>query len=256
MRRVLLVLGIVAVLASCSAHSQAPGPTPMDRGFVSTNVQGAPIPGGGPLELNFADGRLAATAGCNRATAAVDLSGGTIAIGELATTMMACPSERAGADEWMASLLRARPSWTVDRYTLTITSGDRVVTLLDRTVANPDRPLLGTDWVVHSLVDPTAVRTSAALERAAPWLRLEASDSVTGSTGCNNFAGPAAVTRGAPTTIEFGALAITRRACDPEVADIERFVLGVLSDTVQATVYANELRLHKTDGTGLILTAR
>ncbi|MFZ2178437.1 MAG: META domain-containing protein, partial [Rhodococcus sp. (in: high G+C Gram-positive bacteria)] len=125
-----------------------------------------------------------------------------------------------------------------------------------REVADPDRPLVGTTWVVHSLVTPNAVSTSAALERAAPHLRLDPDGTAAGSTGCNNFTGPATISESnGRTTIEFGPLATTRRACEPDLAEVERAVLAVLSGTVEATVDASELRLHKPDGTGLLLRA-
>lgn len=245
----------VAVLAFVACAAAPAGPTPMGREFVSTDVSGT-IPGGGPLELGFTDGRVNTYAGCNRGAASVDLSGGTLVTGELAMTMMACPGDRAGADEWMATLLRAQPGWTLDGETLTLRTADQVVTLLDRRVAAPDRPLLGTTWVVHSLLTPGAVSTTGALDRAAPHLRLDPNGTAAGSTGCNNFTGPATVSESRDRTrIEFGPLATTRRACEPDLAEVERAVLAVLSGTVEATVDGSELRLHKPDGTGALLRA-
>lgn len=257
MRTLLLVLGLAAVTAACASQADAPDdPTPMGHRYVSTEVQGPPIPGGGPLELAFADGRVSGTAGCNQATATVDLADGVLATGEVATTMMACIGERAGADQWMSNLLTARPSWVLADTTLTLAAGEQIVTMLDRTVANPDRSLVGTNWIVRSMVTADAVSTSAALEEAKPSLLLDANNTATGSTGCNRYNGPATVTDAeGRTTIEFGALATTRMACSPEITEVETFVTGVLSGTAEASIDADELRLTKPDGSGLILTA-
>ena len=257
MRTLLLVLALAVTTAACASQADAPPePTPMGHRYVSTEVTGIPIPGGGPLELAFHDGRVSGTAGCNRATATVDLSGGTLKTGEIATTMMACIGDRATADEWMGNLLRSEPKWSLADDTLTLTSSDQVVTMLDRAVANPDRPLVGTNWIVRSMVTADAVSTSAALEQAKPSLLLDANNTATGSTGCNRFTGPATVTEAeGRTTIEFGPLATTRMACAPEIAEVETFVTGVLAGTVEASIDADELRLTKADGSGLVLNA-
>lgn len=257
MRKIALTLLLAAlVLTACSSDTEA-GPTPMGREFVSTEVQGASIPGGGPLELGFADDRITAYAGCNRATATVDLSDGKVVTGELASTMMACLGERGDADAWVAALLGAQPDWTLDGDTLTLRSGAQVVTLLDRTVADPDRPLVGTNWIVQSTIAADAITTSAALERAGAHLLLDPKGTVSGNTGCNNFNGPATVSESdSATTIVFGPLATTRMACEPDLAEVEQAVLAVLSGTVEATVDADELRLKKSDGTGLVLRAQ
>ncbi len=244
------------MLAACSSADPAE-PTPMARAFVSTAVQGTPIPGGGPLEVGFADEQISAYAGCNRASGPVDLSDGKLVTGDLATTMMACPGDRSGADAWVATLLNAQPAWALSGDTLTLRSGDQVISLLDREVANPNRPLIGTTWVVQSTIASDAITTSVALERAAATLLLDPDGTVTGSTGCNNFNGPATVSESdTGNTIEFGPLATTRRACEPDLAEVEHAVLGVLSGTVDATVDADQLRLKKSDGTGLVLRAQ
>ena len=60
--------------------------------FTSTSVDGAAIPGGGPLMLTFPEpGRVSLTAGCNRHIGPVTVDKTTLTIGELASTMMACP---------------------------------------------------------------------------------------------------------------------------------------------------------------------
>ncbi|MFC7447414.1 META domain-containing protein [Rhodococcus daqingensis] len=245
-----------AFLTACSAES-ASTPSGADlqgRTFISTEVEGTPIPGGGPLTVEFAQpDRISMTAGCNRGNSTVDLSDGKMVTGPIATTMMACVGDTAGADEWMTSLFEAGPAWTLTGETLTLTTGDTAVTLVDKKVATPDRPITGTTWVVDQLIGPTAVTTSVALETAAPNLLIGEDGSVTGSAGCNRITGTAQV---AGDKVTFGPLATTRMACEPEVAEVERAVLNVLNGETTFTVDADRARVMQADGDGLGLRAR
>jgi len=132
--RVIALLGLSSLLFSCGLGESDPSPAdPTGRRYVSTEVGGRPIPGGGPLVLSFpARERLAATAGCNRLTGTVDLSGGTIRAGALASTPMSCPPRLDGADDWMRTLFAGRPRWTLDGDVLTLTTGAATVTLTER----------------------------------------------------------------------------------------------------------------------------
>lgn len=60
-----------------------------------------------------------------------------------------------------------------------------------------------------------------------PWFRLAPADGrVEGSTGCNTFTGPY---RAGGSTVTFGPLAVTRRACtDPAVSQVESRMLEAM----------------------------
>ena len=260
---VLAALALTVVATACGndegadATTSATDPAALTgRTFVSTEVTGTPIPGDGPLVVEFPEaGRIAATAGCNRSVGAVDLADGVLRADRLASTLMSCPPPIDGADTWLSDLFAAQPRWHLDGDVLTLDGGDVSVSLLDRTVADPDRPVVGTQWVLTELVTATAVSTSRVLEKAAPTLTVAADGTVSGSTGCNRFTGNAAV---GDTALTFGPLATTRAACpDPELADIESAVLAVLSGEVRYTVEGAQMRLTAADGvTGLGYTAR
>ncbi len=259
--RVLVLMSLTVAAAACgtdSAETNEPA-SPDDligRTFVSTDVTGTPIPGDGPLTVEFPEpGRIAATAGCNRFVGSVDLADGSIAAPALASTMMACPPPRDGADQWLSTLFDAQPQWTLDGDVLVLTGAGTTVTLGDKKVVDPDRPVTGTEWTVTTLRTPDAVTSSLTLETAAPTLILADDGTVSGSTGCNRFSGPAEVGDG---TITFGALATTLAACiDPETTEIERHILGVLAGETTYVVDGPTMTLTAEDGTnGLGLTAR
>ncbi|KAF0965415.1 META domain-containing protein [Rhodococcus sp. T7] len=255
MRTTAAVLGLLtfASLTACGGDAQTEAQDPTGRTFVSTSVEGDPIPGGGPLVLGFTDpGRLSVDAGCNQGSADVDLSDGRIVTGPLAMTLMACPGEAAGADAWAAALLDAQPDWTLGGDTLTLTTPTASVTLTDEKVVRPDLPVVGTTWTVTALISPDAVTTTAALERTAPQLLIAGDGSASGFTGCNRMTGTADVR---PSSITFGSWTTTRMACPPDESEVESAVLAALTGETGYTVRSDTLRLVNGAGTGLELRA-
>lgn len=248
-----IVVAAAAALTGCGQSGSSPV-TPAGRTFVSTDVEGTTIPGGGPLTLDFTDdGRVSVNAGCNTGSGTVDFANHTMTVGPLAMTLMACPGEAATADAWVTAFLEESPSWKVAGDDLILSTDTATVTMTDRAVLEPDRPIIGTTWTVSSLISPDAVSTSTALEQSVPRLSIAEDGAVTGNAGCNRINGTADVHE---STIVFGPLATTRMACPDEVAEVERAVLHVLDGEVQAVVDSDTLRLTKPDGYGLELTAR
>ncbi|OMC00020.1 heat-shock protein HslJ [Mycobacterium sp. NS-7484] len=252
--RLWLIALTVLVVAGCSNgaadnHADLNGHT-----FVSVQVEGEQIPGGGPLTVGFDGNQISTFAGCNHGSGTADLSDGRITT-QLAMTMMACPPPVGDSDAWVSKFFEARPTWTHSGDDLTLQTDAAKVTLRDKKVVDPDRSLTGTTWRVVSLVSAQAVSTSVALEQSKPTLTIAADGAVSGSTGCNQITGHATVS-GSPAVIEFGPLGVTRKACPPDVDEVEQAVLRVLKGTVQTAIDADELRLTGADGNGLILRAQ
>ena len=256
MRLIPLAPFAVAVLAfvGCSDDAAADDADLTGRTFISVQVEGDQIPGGGPLTVGFDGNRISTYAGCNHGSGTADLSGGRIST-QLAMTMMACPPPVGDSDAWVSKFFDAKPTWSLSGDDLRLHTDTTTVTLRDKKVADPDHPLTGTTWQVTSLVSAQAVTTSVALEQAKPTLTIGDDGAVSGSTGCNRITGRATVS-GSPAVIEFGPLATTRMACAPEVAEVEHAVLRVLKGTVQTSVDADQLTLSGTDGNGLVLRAQ
>ncbi|MCW4354454.1 META domain-containing protein [Hoyosella sp. YIM 151337] len=246
-------LGLTAstVIAGCGNDEMGAAMDELTgRTFLSTEIAGAAIPGGGPLRLEFGeDSRIIANAGCNTASGTARLESGRIITGELAMTLIGCPPETAGADEWLGALFAAEPEWTLEDATLTLRTDNGQVTLVDRTVMDPDRALIGTEWVVDSLIERDAISTSTDLEEARPTLTIDEYGRATGNTGCNNFNATAEIEED---RIIFGPLATTRMACLPGRDEIERAVLQTLSSTtVSVSIEAATLTLMTDAGHGL-----
>lgn len=249
----------LAAMTACAGDSEEPGgepATPMGRTFVSTEVQGPPIPGGGPLKLTFRDDRISGSAGCNTHSGSVVLADHKVAVSDLAGTLMGCPGERRRADEWLVGLLSSTPSWELDDGTLILRNDESTVTMLDQRVVNPDRPLRGTTWTVNALLTPDAHIRSQTIEESKPTLTIAEDGALSGSTGCNDITGQATVTETSDGTEIAFRVATTKRMCPPEVMEVEQAVLRALDGTVQARIESDTLTLRNTNGYGLELRAQ
>ena len=260
MRCIAAALASAVVLLTACGDSEpaadAPAPTtappttvseaPPDldgREFVSTEVTGHELVEGSEVRLTFDGDRLGASGGCNQLAGTWSIEGDVLVVPEdMVMTQMACePAALMEQDSWLASFLSSRPTVVLDGDTLTLSSGDVTMTLLDREVADPDRPLEGTEWVLDSLVSADAV-SSVATERT-PTLTFENGE-VLVDTGCNSGSGSYELTG---QEITFGPIATTRMACDELTMEVESQVLAVLDGTVTYEIEADVLTLTNGD---------
>lgn len=227
--KVLLLLVTALLVVGCGTPAEpAGGSDPLaGRTFLSTAVteDGAPrdlVPDS-RIRLTFADGEVTATAGCNTLGGSYVLRDGVLEVGELRMTQMGCPDPLAEQDRWLADLLARRPSAVVAADELTLTAGTTRIVLLDRRVAEPDRPLVGTEWVVESLISDQSVSSVPGEARASITFHDDGTVSV--QPGCNTGGGRF-VTEG--TTLTITQIILTRMACIDERDDLETAVLAVL----------------------------
>ena len=256
--RSLLLLVVVSTLlvGACSAGGATPGPseppaTGADPGnlagrtFLSTAIDGRVLAPGSRVRLTFDVGRIGASAGCNSMSGSVAIVNGRLIVGDLATTEMACDPALMAQDSWLAAFLDGA-SIALAGDTLTLAKDGVTLTLLDREVADPDRPLLGTRWVVVGIVSGDAVSSVPAGIVAAITL---ADGRVAVETGCNSGGGPVTV---ADTTLTFGPLTLTEMACAGDARFVESAVTAVLSGDVRYAIEADTLTLDAGAG-GLVL---
>ena len=228
----LAVTGVTAVvaLAACGSGDEGPGdegrPALVGRTFLSTavSVSGedrALVPGT-RITLVFGDDALQASVGCNSMSGPWTLEGTTLVLSEMAVTQIGCDPERHAQDEWLFGVLGARPAVSLAGDVLTLTGGDTVIELLDREVADPDRPLVGTEWRGDSIIEGGTVRTDPALPDVS--LALAGDSTFRVRTGCNEGGGSVVLGGG---TLTFAELALTKRAC-LDAAEVEAAVVAVL----------------------------
>lgn len=255
----LLVLLLAAACgdpATTAQVDQRPN-DPWGRDFLSTAVtekgQSRQLVGETRIRLSFTDdGRLVANAGCNTMSGQAEVRDDTLVVADLATTEMGCDPDRHAQDEWLAGFLISRPKVTLAGSELTLTSDTTEIRLQDREVADPDRPLRGTRWVVDTVIDGEAA--SSVPEGADAHVILGDENGFGGSTGCNQMGGTAVINEGAG-TIAFSEVFATKIACEEDKMALEAAVLSVLDGDVTYKIKADRLTLSHPSGKGLGLRA-
>lgn len=255
---IVLAVTAIVVLGACSSGAGGGGtPGPSDppngngpqgldgRTFLSTQVAGQDLVPGSTIRISFRDGHISVNAGCNSMSGAYSVDGDTLRAGQLATTEMGCDPPLMAQDTWVAALLDGA-TIALDGDTLTLTRGDTTVTLLDREVADPDRELLGTRWVLDGIISGDAVSSvpagvAAALTFTAGTVQVEG--------GCNQGGGAVQIT---DTTLTFGPIGLTKKACPPGVMAVEQAIVNVLGEPVAYTIEADLLTL-RSGNAGLML---
>lgn len=262
-RPMLLPLLAAAFLGACSAtasgspqaSAQAPTSNPSASAvgsaldghtYVSTGVNGHDLVAKSTVTLTFKDGNLSANAGCNTMSGAYTLSAdGTLGVGQMATTQMACPAPLMAQDKWLAAFL---PGATVkvEGDTLTLAKDKVTLTFVDQKTLN--LPLENTTWVVTGLVANSAVSTVPQGVKASLVFKV---GRVAVDTGCNTGNGTATSTA---TSITFGPIALTKKACPADATQVEQLMVTVLSGTQPYTITADSLKIGGNGQPGLMLT--
>ena len=253
--RALLVLACALALATCSGTGapRSSGPSAPSAGldgrtFLSAGITGATLGAGSRVRLAFSDGTISAQAGCNSMSGAYRIEGDVLRVGMMATTEMACQEPLMAQDQWLANLLDGA-TIALDGNSLTLAKGGVTVTLVDRVVADPDRPLLGTQWIVDGLISGEAVSSVPVGVIAA--LTFDATH-VAVETGCNSGGGSVTI---ADRTIAFGTITLTKKGCPQPGTAVEQAVTAVLQGQASYTIEAGTLTLTAGER-GLLLRAQ
>jgi heat shock protein HslJ len=222
--------GLCALLAILLAACAAAGPTATleGRAFLSTSVTdgGAerPLVAGTQIRLGFADGRISASAGCNTMGGVYRVDGGALVLPDgLATTEMGCDPPRHAQDDWLSAFLAARPALRLADSELALEGGGTVIRLLDREVADPDLPLVGTLWTIDSIITGDAVSSVPA--GAVATIRLLGDGRAEIQTGCNTGGARVEIGEG---TLRFADIVVTEMACAGAAGQLEQAVFAVL----------------------------
>jgi heat shock protein HslJ len=260
-------------LASCGDPSVEPATTPTDPGsttidttpdtapattpapggdlaelldgkaYLSQSTTGITLADGAVLRISFDDGRISVSGGCNGMGGDVTFEGDTMTVGPMMSTQMACDQPLMDQDSAVQAFLTAGTTVSVDGDTITITGtfdgADASITLLDREVADPDRPLADTAWTVTGVISSDAI--SSGWGSAVATLTIVDGQAQV-NTGCNR--GMASVTVDeAAGTITFGPLALTKMMCDDDAMRLEQEVTRVLTGTATYSIEAGSLTL-------------
>lgn len=159
---------------SANDHDDAPGSgsdtlaaTLAGRTFLSTAVIGRELVADTTVRIEFGEAgpeqSVRLSAGCNSLFGIAQWTGRDhLVVSNMGGTEMGCPEPRMAQDDWLGSVLQAGVDVGVDGSTITLKGTDATVTLLDREIANPDRPLVGTQWVLNGIISGSGDGASVA----------------------------------------------------------------------------------------------
>lgn len=243
--RSFLAILLVLTLAGCGDESAVADMS--GRTFVSESVTGHELVPDTRVQVEFRDGGVSVTAGCNHLFGALRIEGERLFVESMGGTEMGCDPRRHAQDEWIQDLLGAGPTYELDGDRLRLTVGEVVLTLLDSEVATPDRPLEGTTWIVDGIVDGDAASSVPGNDETT----LVFADGEVAVRSCNQ--GSAKVTIDGDALV-IGALAMTKMACEDMI--VETHVSAVLDGRITYAIDASTLTLTHPSGKGLMLRAQ
>jgi heat shock protein HslJ len=189
--------------------------------------------------MSFQDGTVSITGGCNILNGAYTVEGDTLTAGPFAMTQMACDQPLMDQDTWIAGVMEAGVTVAVDGSTATLTGSDVTITLTDR-ASLPATPLEGTRWELESVITNDAATSFGAM---ASLTITEGTAAV--ETGCNTGSGGVEAT---DTSLTWGAIALTLKACEGPGADLEAIVVQVLQGETPYVIDVDQLSITSTDG--------
>ena len=246
------LLALPLLLTACAATTAGSGPSLDGRSFLSTAVTDGgrthQLVAQTRIRISFKDGQISLSAGCNTMGGAYAVHDGRLDVSNLATTDMGCDEVRMTQDEWLAGFITAGPTIRLDGNDLRLASGETVIKLLDREVAEPDQPLVGPTWTVVSVISGDAM--SSVPDGVVATLQFNADGKVLINTGCNGAGGTYTV-RG--DTLAFSDIVTELKLCQDQRNGMEAAVLGVVrAGEVTYTIEAKLLTLTAGDK-GLLL---
>jgi heat shock protein HslJ len=224
---------------------------------VSEDGQARPLVDGTQIRISFEDeGQLGMEAGCNHLFGNVEVTADQLVVDGLGGTAMGCDQPRMDQDTWLVGLMDADPGYSLDGDRLRLESGSTVIELVDREVADPDRPLESTTWQLDGMVQgsgPDATASSVP-SGASAGIVVEGGNVTVTNEGCNGGSGSATVDTEAG-TITFDGIITTRMACPQPQMQVEEALTTVLQGEVAYTIEARSLTLTHPDGAGLTFRA-
>jgi heat shock protein HslJ len=265
----LLVMAIV--LSACSTPTSTPPPVPtstatpaptpvvIDVNQLYANpwilvAYGDPtnptvVAGGVDLTANFSpDGQLSGFGGCNTFSGSAQVAtDGTMTIGPLATTLMACAEGMDLETAYLSALQNARSFSFSSEGRLQITYGPETGANQMMVFIVGAKTLTESNWVLVSYGDPAAPQPvpSGLVITAA----FSSDGFMTGLSGCNQYNVPYTLQGN---QITLGPIAITQMTC-PTGMEAEQAYLTALGAIGQYTISGPTLTLTYNQGAGVLI---
>ena len=229
------------------------GPSDLDgRTFVATTLTNVDPVAGTTISISFDDGDLGVEAGCNRQGGRYSIDDGLLVVEDLFTTEIGCDQALHAQDQLLADFVTSRPTVRLAGDMLTLSDGTVTIEATDRAVVDPDVPIVGTRWVLDSIIDGEAVSSVPGGFEA--FVEIDDDGNLSLFDGCNAGSGPVEVGDG---ELRLGAVASTRMACEGETEQLVSDAFGRVLASGTAVGFDIEVdRLTiSTDDHGLVFRA-
>lgn len=219
--------------------------------FASSSVQGRDLAEGSELTLNFADGRLVASAGCNTSTGGYAFEDGRLQQQDAASTLMGCEGALEEQERWFFALLAegVGAEYTQGRVTL---KDDAVTMIFDPADPSGPAPIIGTKWELIATSERGGDLTQLPAGVKPATLDLTDPARLALFTGCNRGGGTVKEESG---FLIFGPIATTRMACRGAADELERHVLSVIDGKVAIAYDGDRNLVLAKDGNSLTFRA-
>jgi len=200
------------------------------------------------------DGHVNGTTACNSYGAeSVAVDGGRWLATGFFVTEMGCEPARMEAESHYLAVLGTMTDVSVSATALELsTSAGSDVLRFERVIPPPDSELIGTTWVLESLIYGDAVGSTMGNGDDIT-LELRSDGSLAGSDGCGPMSGSYAVDRD---RISFAVTVDLGPICDESFAYQSAHIVSVLASDVSFEIDGPRLTLTAPDGTGLDYRAR
>ena len=197
---------------------------------------------GAQVTVRFQGGRVEGFGGCNSFAGGYTIDGGSMAIGPLAGTMMACPQPVMAVETEVMRALAGTFRVEASGPGMKLASpGGAVLSFVEATPPSLDQG----QWKVSGFNNGRQAVVSPR-SGTAPWVQFKAG-TVQGHAGCNSFRGKYTADG---QQVAIGPLAVTRKACaDAEVMQQDRELVAALKSATTWTIDARGmLDMHRADG--------
>jgi len=248
-----MVIGVLVVGLALAACSSSGGGTTGGTGgtiegvtwvLKSYDVSGTQkdVPADVYADARFEAGKVSGSAGCNQYNGAAKISGVTIAVTGVSSTMMACPPPASDVETAYLANLNKAASFTATADSLTIFDASGA-TLLVYSAASGSALTEG-QWLVTGYNNGQQAVVSVAAG-SAPTAVFGTDGTVSGNATCNNFSGPYKIDGD---KITIGPLASTMMACaSEELSAQEAAYLAALQSAATYQVRGATLDLRTAD---------
>jgi heat shock protein HslJ len=245
-----LVLAIVAVLVAGCGDDDAGGTdvAALD-GVPWALTAGIDVDGWEAFapSVSFEGGMVSGSTGCNRYSGGYTLDGGSLELGAVAATRMACPPPADAVERELLAALERVAAWSIEDDELVLLDADDA----DLLRFEPATP--GGSWVATGLLRGDAFTSPIAGTEITASFGQE--DDLSGSAGCNSYTATYTTDRGA---IEISEPASTKKLCSEPggVMEQEAAYLQALPDAARYRVDGSSLELLSQDGAAVARYAR